>query len=113
PTARPKQPPEKKRVVVVGAGLAGLCAAYELSRFGYQVTVYEARERIGGRVESSRDLIPKRTVERGAELIGSNHPLWLAYKEQFGLEFSDVNDYGNSTIRFSGLYLTSVVSHTM
>jgi len=38
------------RIAVVGAGLAGLCAAGELSRQGHEVTVFEARARAGGRV---------------------------------------------------------------
>ncbi len=38
-----------KRVVVLGAGIAGLVAAYELERAGYVVTVLEARDRVGGR----------------------------------------------------------------
>ena len=42
------------RVVVVGAGLAGLTAAYELERSGATVTVLEARDRVGGRVHTIR-----------------------------------------------------------
>lgn len=42
------------RVIVVGAGLSGLAAACELRRAGYAVEVLEARERIGGRVHTSR-----------------------------------------------------------
>ena len=41
-------------VVILGAGLAGLVSAYELSRAGYTVTVLEARDRIGGRVWTIR-----------------------------------------------------------
>ena len=39
------------RVVVIGAGFSGLAAAYELSKAGYDVTVAEARNRVGGRGE--------------------------------------------------------------
>lgn len=80
------------RVVVVGAGFSGLAAAYELSTAGYDVTVVEARNRVGGRVISFSDLVPGKTVEGGAELIGSNHPAWIGYAKQFGLEFLDVSE---------------------
>src|SRR5687767_5840523 len=51
------------RVVVVGAGFSGLAAAYELSRAGYDVTVVEARNRVGGRVISFNDLVAGKNVE--------------------------------------------------
>lgn len=81
-----------RRVVVVGAGFAGLAAAYELSSAGYEVTVVEARKRAGGRVLSFGDFVPGKNVEGGAELIGSNHPAWVAYADRFGLEFLDVTE---------------------
>jgi monoamine oxidase len=81
-----------KRVVVIGAGFAGLASAYELMSAGYQVTVVEARARIGGRVVTFADLVSGKSVEGGGELIGSNHPTWLAYKERFGLKFLDVTE---------------------
>jgi monoamine oxidase len=80
------------RVVVVGAGFSGLAAAYELQRAGYEVTVVEARNRVGGRVLSFSDLVPGRNVEGGGELIGSNHPAWVAYAKQFGLSFLDAGE---------------------
>lgn len=43
-----------ERVLVVGAGIAGLAAAHDLHENGYQVTVLEARERIGGRIWTDR-----------------------------------------------------------
>ena len=76
--------------MVVGAGFSGLAAAYELSQAGYEVTVVEARNRVGGRVISFSDLVPGKIVEGGGELIGSNHPAWIAYAKQFSLEFLDV-----------------------
>ena len=80
------------RVIVVGAGFSGLAAAHELSRAGYDVTVVEARNRVGGRVISFSDLVPGKNVEGGGELIGSNHPAWLAYGKEFGLDFLDVTE---------------------
>ena len=81
-----------RRAIVVGAGFSGLTAAFELSRAGYDVTVVEARGRVGGRVVSLGDLVPGKNVEGGGELIGSNHPTWVAYAERFKLEFLDVSE---------------------
>jgi monoamine oxidase len=81
-----------KRVIVVGAGLAGLSAAYELVSVGYDVTVIEARGRIGGRTLTYRDFCPGKVVEGGGEFIGSNHPAWLAYAKKFGLTMRPVEE---------------------
>ena len=62
------------RVVVVGAGFAGLACAHELKAAGYAVTLLEARKRVGGRVLTFRDVVQDGTVEGGAEFFGSNHP---------------------------------------
>ena len=48
--------PQKVEVIVIGAGIAGLAAARDLSIDGYDVLVLEARNRIGGRIWTSRDL---------------------------------------------------------
>ncbi len=59
-----------RTVVVVGAGLAGLTAAVELSRDGATVTVIEARDRIGGRVRTIRDgFLGGQHAEAGGEFI--------------------------------------------
>jgi monoamine oxidase len=55
-------------VLVIGAGMAGLCAARRLHDAGVAVTVLEARERIGGRIHTSR-LWPDLTVDLGASWI--------------------------------------------
>ncbi|BCS35820.1 monoamine oxidase [Luteitalea sp. TBR-22] len=80
------------RVIVVGAGFSGLAAAYELASAGVDVQVVEARGRIGGRVLSFRDFVPGKVVEGGAELIGTNHVLWQAYAQQFGLAMAPLQE---------------------
>lgn len=87
----------KKRVVVIGAGFSGLACAFELKACGYDVTLLEARERVGGRVLSfnaynKNEYIKGRNIEGGAELIGSNHPAWVNYAAKFKLEWLDVTE---------------------
>ena len=99
PTAWAKSRPASaaKRIVVIGGGFAGLACAYELKTAGHDVTVIEATNRVGGRVlsfnaENKNEFVPGRNIEGGGELIGSNHPLWVAYAEKFGLTFLDVHE---------------------
>jgi monoamine oxidase len=75
-------------VVVVGAGFAGLTTAWWLSRHGVEVTVLEARDRVGGRVWTHHNPEKSQTIEWGGELIGRNHPTWLRFARQFGLGLS-------------------------
>ena len=59
------------RVVVAGAGFAGLLAAHRVAQAGHQVVVLEARDRVGGRVWS-QELMPgdrRSVVERGGEFV--------------------------------------------
>lgn len=80
------------RVIVVGAGFSGLAAGDHLKRLGYDVTLVEARNRLGGRVLTFNDMIPGRTIEGGGDLIGTNHPLWEAYRKRFDLTFIKLDD---------------------
>ena len=75
-----------KRVLVVGAGLAGLSAAYELTQAGHDVTVLEARTKPGGRVHTLRDPFADGLyAEAGATRIPNHHHFTLKYAELFGL----------------------------
>ena len=80
------RPQTKKRVIVIGAGLAGLVAAFELQRQGHEPLVLEAQNRGGGRVYTLRDFAPGLYAEAGAMRIPRVHDLTLAYCQLFGLE---------------------------
>ncbi|MDH5334236.1 MAG: FAD-dependent oxidoreductase, partial [Thermoleophilia bacterium] len=76
------------RVAVVGAGFAGLAAADALARVGIEVTVLEARDRVGGRV-CSRELENGSIVELGAEFVLPGNDTVLAFAARFGLGLWD------------------------
>src|SRR5687767_13389131 len=78
-------PLNNRTVTVIGAGLAGLSAAYDLHRAGWQVTVLEARDRVGGRVYSLRNFSNGLVAEGGGEFIAESHKRMLAYADQFQL----------------------------
>ena len=88
------------KVLVVGAGIAGLSAAFHLRKAGIEATVLEARDRIGGRVWTDRDFtdIP---VEFGAELIHGRSPAVNTWEwvEKLGLRTWLWNKHDDSMIR--------------
>ncbi|MEO7598409.1 MAG: FAD-dependent oxidoreductase [Opitutus sp.] len=62
------------RVVVIGAGLAGLTCAYRLKQAGVDATIYEANARVGGRCWTRRgDFVEGQMAEHGGELIDQGH----------------------------------------
>src|SRR6201990_2672489 len=71
-------------VIVVGAGLAGLSAARDLAAGGATVTVLEARDRVGGRVEQV-ELPDGRRVQLGGEVVGNAHTAYLGLVAELGL----------------------------
>jgi len=96
-SAGARRPRIDKKIVVIGAGFSGLACAYELDAAGYDVLVIEARNRVGGRVLSFRDMAGGKVAEGGGELVGSNHPTWVAYARRFGLRFLDVTEVENAS----------------
>ncbi len=75
PLLRAAKPPgSSARVVVVGAGLAGLTCAYRLKQAGVDATLYEANTRLGGRCWTRRgDFLDGQIAEHGGELIDQGH----------------------------------------
>lgn len=70
--------------LVIGAGFAGLAAAHHLRAAGEAVTILEARDRIGGRVHTSRDFADF-PVEFGAELIHGSRVITWEWVRKLGL----------------------------
>jgi len=79
-----------KKVIIVGAGLAGLSAGYELLQAGHEPLILEAQQRVGGRVYTLREPFARGLYgEAGAMRIPRAHALTMAYVEKFGLQTSD------------------------
>jgi len=75
-----------KKVLVLGAGLAGLSAAWRLTEAGHDVTILEAQRRPGGRVLTLREPFSDGLyAEAGAGRIPETHALTLHYVKLFGL----------------------------
>ncbi|MGX6511256.1 flavin monoamine oxidase family protein [Rhodococcus sp. SJ-2] len=96
----------RMRVVVVGAGLAGLTAAVDLVNAGADVTVLEARDRVGGRMHG----IPVSSgisADGGAAYLGVRHTELLAQLREYGLDLASTEMTGDSTFLMAGQRTTT------
>lgn len=97
-TGRNKRTPNDKgkmkqqpRIVIVGAGLAGLTSAYQLKQAGISAVIYEASNRAGGRCWTKKDAFKDaQIVERGGELIDTAHTEIITLAGELGLVFDDL-----------------------
>jgi monoamine oxidase len=79
------------RIVVVGAGLAGLTCAYRLKQAGYAATVYEASGGVGGRCWTLRGaFVEGQIAERGGELIDQGHTAIRQLAQELGLPLDNL-----------------------
>ena len=89
--APPARAAETPRIVVVGAGLAGLSCAYRLKQAGYAAQVYEASDRIGGRCWTIRGAFAEAQIaEHGGELIDQGHTAIRQLAQQLGLKLDNL-----------------------
>jgi monoamine oxidase len=87
--SRMKSSIDQPRVLVIGAGLAGLRCAEMLQRSGVRVELHEATERIGGRCWSAHGLAEGIVAEHGGELIAPDHRHVAALADELGLQLED------------------------
>ncbi len=85
----------KKKVVILGAGLSGLLTAFRLKKLGYTVQVFEARERIGGRIYTH--LAASEThVEMGATWFGLQHTHLLGLLKELNIGHYEQHTKGDA-----------------
>lgn len=90
-----------KKVLVIGAGLAGLSAAYELTQAGHEVTILEARTRAGGRVYTIREPFSDGLyAEAGAMQLFDNHHWTMKYAKLFGLTLDPLKPSANASLTY-------------
>jgi len=118
----PQLPPgsgKGAKVVILGAGVAGLSAAYELGKAGYQCTVLEARDRVGGRNWTVRrgtkieylngqtqtcDFDDGQYFNAGPARIPAHHQATLGYCREFGIAMeTEVNWSARARLQRDGL----------
>ena len=88
PAARATATP---RIVVVGAGLAGLTCAHRLKQAGYTAQVYEATDRLGGRCWTIRGAFADGQIgEHGGELIDQGHNAIRNLAQELGLSLDNL-----------------------
>ncbi|UIP00688.1 FAD-dependent oxidoreductase [Halobaculum sp. CBA1158] len=88
---------DSPKVVVAGAGLAGLVAARHLAEGGADVTVYERRGEVGGRVRSRRE--DGFTLDRGFQVLFTGYP---AVRRELDLEALDLREFRPGAVICSG-----------
>lgn len=90
-----------KKVLVLGAGMAGLVAGYELTQLGHDITILEARMRPGGRVQTLREPFSDGLyAEAGAARIPDDHDLTLKYVKLFDVPLEPMYPSRFSALRF-------------
>ena len=102
---------DDNRIIVIGAGLAGLSSAYELDKAGYNVILVEARSRPGGRVSTYRDQFSDNLYsEMGAEYVDSTDKHVQDYCRKFNLKILPAKQYDGVNVRGNKLSMDRIVS---
>jgi monoamine oxidase len=107
---------KSEHIIILGAGLAGMTAAYELRKLGYQCTILEARSRTGGRCWSVRKGSSESEINNGAQSAGfdaglyfnagpsripHHHQLTLHYCKELGVAIEVYNNINENSYYYS------------
>jgi monoamine oxidase len=110
--AAPARGATAPKIVVVGAGLAGLNAAYSLKNAGYNAEVHEASGRIGGRCWTLRGAFAEGQIgERGGEFIDQGHTHIRHLAQELGLTLDNLPRAEQSGTELTGWFDGSPYSH--
>jgi monoamine oxidase len=91
PNGFPANPTQSSKILIVGAGVAGLTVAYRLRQAGVLAEVVEASQRVGGRLRSLQGITDSPgVVELGGEFIDSRHTAVRSLAAELGLELADL-----------------------
>ncbi len=99
-----------KTIAIIGAGIAGLNAAYQLKKQGINATVYEAANRTGGRMFTINNTFGDGiTTDLGGEFVDTNHQDILDLAKEFNLDFYDLrkDDLINGSFYFEGKHYSN------
>ena len=95
----------KADVIVIGAGLSGLCSARELVRRGKDVLVLEARDRVGGRMVRE-PVVHGGWIDLGGQWIGPTQSNILALAESLGIKHFESYATGHTVVNYRGAVST-------
>ena len=88
-----QNPDDSPTIAIVGAGLAGLNAAYQLKKMGLSSTVYEAKTHVGGRAQSVTGAVGSGLiVDTGGHFINTEHDDMLTLADELGLTLFNRNE---------------------
>jgi monoamine oxidase len=89
---------QPKNIVILGGGLAGLAAGFELKKAGHNITILEARKFPGGRVQTIHDFPSGQYAEAGAISFPQSHEFTYGYATDFGLPLRPAFRFGVDSI---------------
>ncbi|TWH46611.1 FAD-dependent oxidoreductase [Sporomusa sp. KB1] len=100
-----------KHVAIIGGGAAGLTAAWQLARLGHEVTVFEADEKMGGKMEQviPRSRLPQQTLSREISRIAE---MGVAFKTGVSVDkakFATIKDSHDAVVIATGAHVTKVI----